>query len=511
MKAALVIPPYEDFYRTPHRSAPLGMHVVRQICEAAGYQTVYYNFPADAGRGRTLKLPEYLSYLKEVMVEGEFGPASFFTRYRRWGADAHSCAGKIMASNPDVIMISCFAYAYSDHAVELIRALRDMDSRIPILAGGAGVSALPDRFASADAALAGEAEAVLPALFNSWGRRAPSREQVCRHSADANLRSAQADEIIPVCIRTQTGRHGSTYSAAITRGCPMHCSFCSAHLCHGSGFRAPPLELAVETCASSLAQSGTSGGISLNIEDDNILAEPGYLTALLTELRRKYPEMSVTAENGIDYRFLDIPLLDKLISLGFCRFNFSAGAMIEGDRRIHQPELLASLTRRCAEQGIPSITYAIVGYPGDTREQAVAALAFLASLHSLCGVSPFYAVPGIDGFTDTAGFTSLPAALCAGSSLYPWGGSLSTKELATLFRISRIIHMKKHHALNPEAREVLNYVMEHRKLCTMKGPERRIIELDEPVIDQRLSEEFFDITRNLETCRVPGSVKEQLP
>lgn len=117
MIAALVIPPYEDFYHTPHRNVPLGIQVVRHICEAAGYRTVMFNFPAAAGKGRVVRMPKHLDYLKEVMVKGEFGPASFFTRYRRWGEEPHTCARTILASHPDIIMLSCFAYAYSDYAV----------------------------------------------------------------------------------------------------------------------------------------------------------------------------------------------------------------------------------------------------------------------------------------------------------------------------------------------------------------------------------------------------------
>ncbi len=84
---------------------------------------------------------------------------------------------------------------------------------------------------------------------------------------------------------------------------------------------------------------------------------------------------------------------------------------------------------------------------------------------------------------------------------------MSTRELATLFRISRIINLIKHPAPAAESRELLHRIIERRKLCTLKLPERSIIELDEPVIDRELSEEFFDITGNFETCRVPGPVK----
>ena len=165
-KAAVVVPSICDFYTTPQRLAALGEKIVATILQNAGWDTRWLHFPK-AGK-RTLQLPPVLSHLKPYLMPGEFGPTAFFSKYHRFGPSPHAAAGTILAGRPEAVFLSCFAFAYADDTLALARHLKDQCPSLPVFAGGAGVSVLPEYFlvdGSIDAVIPGEAEHALLAFL----------------------------------------------------------------------------------------------------------------------------------------------------------------------------------------------------------------------------------------------------------------------------------------------------------------------------------------------------------
>jgi radical SAM superfamily enzyme YgiQ (UPF0313 family) len=161
MRVAIVIPPIRDFYFTPQRASFLGPLTLSRLLEKAGIEHRVFN--AVRTRGRPIKLPVELSYLSRYL-----GMPGFFREYRRYGIEDEVMALRIAEWNPEIVLISCFAFGYAMDAISLSRTLRRVLPRTVQYAGGAGVSAYPEYFirhGDFDYAVKGEVDASLAELI----------------------------------------------------------------------------------------------------------------------------------------------------------------------------------------------------------------------------------------------------------------------------------------------------------------------------------------------------------
>ena len=226
------------------------------------------------------------------------------------------------------------------------------------------------------------------------------------------------------------------------------CGYYHSHFALGKPFRTPGWEKIEEAFSSiEISANNYKKQIVINIEDDNILADDTYFKETLAAIRTRFPGAQFIMENGIDYRFLSPEKITRLMENGMKKFNLSLGSL--------DPEILCTKNRTgsieqydavldlLAKNRLPSITYFICGFKEDTIESVARTLRYLAARKTTIGISPFYAVPGIAGFTDKLIFNSGSSSLCLGAACYPWNGSLSTETLITAFRLSRYINLRK--------------------------------------------------------------------
>ena len=424
-RVAVAEPPIEDFYYTYHRGSGLGIRSVARICEHLGKNAILFHFPT-AAKSTPIPLPSSLDHIKPFINPNESGPLSFFTSYNRFGPSFDICAKQIAEANPDIIFLSCFAFCYAHCLIALARECKRVLPNIPIAAGGAGVTARPEFFRNSpavDFAVPGEAEIVLPPFFGE----------------------ATAGTPRPLSIWSKTGdtKKRAFFSTAITRGCPKTCRFCSVRLSHPGGLRRMAKQN-ILTGFKDSAASASGKNMSINFEDDNLLADWDHTIDIITAIKAQRPDAAFTAENGMDYTFLDSEKIKALIDLGFYRFNFSLGVYgaenLERQRRHGDLQLLKELVRLAAEKGKQCTVFFICGFPGDSPENSVHTLLFLHALPVKTGISLYYPVPGLKEISipdDT------PPALCAGSSAYPWSGALSTAQLITAFRLARLSNFLK--------------------------------------------------------------------
>jgi hypothetical protein len=466
MKAVVAVPPVLDFYFTPSRASALGASTVAGLLEKTGIETSLLNFPLSARKPSRLELPDELGHIKPFLIKGESGPVSFFSVYKRFGPAMSHCAEKIAEKNPNLLFISCFAWAYAGETISLADAVKKIRPGIIIVAGGAGVSVNPGFFeaaASIDWAICGEAEKVLPSFLS---------EKLNAAAAPAS------DPDIPEFQIRRTGhserRNISYYSAILTRGCPKACRFCANYLVHGRKFRKTP----PSTVKQEILLLPADENVHINFEDDNMLFAKDYFIDILRFIKERFPNAEFSAENGLDYTLLDKNLLDELIRLGFRSFNLSMAStsqdLLYRQDRPADSDRLAEILKVLGEKKIKSVTYFICGLEGETPETAVDNLIYLHSLPTLTGISLFYPVPGIpSGEND---LNNYPPRLCAGSSAWPWTGSLTTLQLITAFRLSRLSNLIKtlegriaSTAGEEQYRRLLDRIIDTGKLHTLKG------------------------------------------
>jgi len=510
VRVCVAVPPVRDYYFTSRRFSALGAKTVCKLLETAGHQLSFFNFPVQAKKGRGISPPDGMEHLREFAMPQERGPLTFFTRYQHFGPSFAACAQEVIAKEPELVLLSSFAFAYADQALELAKEIKTRRAEVTIVVGGAGATAFPEYYLgrnglgidSIDLAVVGEAEGAvvefvdrleqgidldgLPGLCEGKGG-------LCAHTPE-RTEPEDLEFIWNVSLETSKNLHIST---SLSRGCPRKCRFCSNFMAHGRQFRTVPLE----RVAAGLKGLPSHKPIVLNFEDDNLLLAREYWLEILDLCRAQFPEITFRAENGLDYGLLDEKIVDELIDRGMERFDLSLGSadldVLKTERRHGDLERLGRVVRRAAARDIPVVTYFICGLEGDTVDTVLGTLLFLTQLPTQVGISLFYPVPGLPGFTDEKMFENRPSALCAGSAAWPWTGSLSSAQLVTAFRLARFVNLCKKEALSPEERELVERCRMETRLYTWIGKERRYVPA--PGVDEEMAAAFLGALPTSET------------
>lgn len=477
MRAVIAVPPVQDFYFTPHRASALGGRAVQRVLESRGWETTLLHFPVSQGGGKVIPLPEALNHLSPFILSGERGPTSFFRHYYRFGPETSEACRTVLAHAPDLILVSCFAWAYAEEARELIGCLKITAPEIPVILGGSGAAVLPEYFfppasekPGPDYLLGGEAETQLADLLSAAGRKPPpvKTNKGVLLPFDPTVCAAS----LPVLWGVSRAGGVPQINLHLSRGCAMGCRFCSNHLTQGRVFRKADLSALGQTLEEIERVFGVllKGKILVNLEDDNLLQQPDYFLEVLSLLRERIPGAVFTAENGLDHRLLSPELAETLIDLGFQQFNLSLAQinprLLQQEKRTFHREQYENLLRLAASRKIGTITYFIAGLPGDNGENLINNLLYLSGLPTNIGISLFYPVPGLPGFTDKTIFLRHSPRLTAGSSAWPWGSSLSTREMVTAFRLSRMINFLKRSPREPREEDMRRQLLENRRLLT---------------------------------------------
>lgn len=493
VRVSVAIPPVFDFYFTRHRFSGLGASVLCRLLSDNGCRVQLFHFPAGTKKGTRTPLPEALDYLKPHIIENEAGKLSFFTRYQRFGRPIDECANLILNDAPDILFISCFAFCYALPALELANRVRALNPHVRIAVGGAGVSAYPDYFIrrhNIDFAFTGEAEVSIPSFLAVMQSGTGDFRQVPNlfWKKDGIVVSPMirklttADEICFVMEKTTETTASVGITTALSRGCPRTCRFCSNFLCHGRTFRTVPIAVVRETIKSfSTDPSAKQKKVYINFEDDNLLLNPGYLLDVMDAFRSEFKTVSFGAENGIDHTLLTPTLAETLIRRGMRQFNLSIAGTHPGilarERRDNRFARYAEVIRIIRRFNLLCITYFICGFAQETAETVVSNIAFLAGQPTLLGISLFYPVPGIPDYEDPTIFDGIPPYVCAGSAAYPWNRSLSTAEMVTAFRLSRLVNLLKSENRTDDDNTLIAKIMADKRLYTRirEGKALRII------------------------------------
>jgi hypothetical protein len=232
----------------------------------------------------------------------------------------------------------------------------------------------------------------------------------------------------------------------------------------------------------------------VNFEDDNLLIDRAFFLQILDIFHHQFPgrRFTFSAENGLEYTLLNRDLLRTLKEKGLTQLNLSLGAF-HPDRAAEQnrfllPDLYEAAAGAAAALDLPVITYFIAGLPGDSPESCVDALVYLLGRPTRAGISLFYPVPGLEGLPSAEVFGQLSPRLCAGSAAWPWAGSLSTEEMITAFRLSRLVNLMKEPG---DFGELVETIGKTRRLHTLVKKDRRWVINPVPRQDEAMVERFF--------------------
>jgi hypothetical protein len=490
MRAVVAIPPVCDFYFTPHRFSNIGARIVFNLLIDSKLDATFIDFPSMKKHGTRIDIPLKIKYLEDLVMPDETGMLSYFTKYQRFGPSPDECAGKICDLSPDLLFISCFAFSYAFQSIEIAEKVKKTKPEIKIIIGGSGVSAYPLYFIknpNIDFAFQGEAESFIKPFLDQLKSNSPCFGMV------PNLFWKKGDEIVEPnenyhpsvekirtdLIKTHETKRNIFYSTSISRGCEKQCAFCSNFLAHGRTFRMVSAQ-GLEGLFNKLSIDENSGNksIFINFEDDNLLFAPDNFIKIIRNIKSRFGKISFLAENGIDYTLLTPALADSLISLGFCKFNFTLVSrdekILSGAKRNGSLARYEGLVKYIASKNIPVLSYFICGLKEDSKESVVDVLAYLLSLPTEVGISMFYAIPNLPGFQDMKLFDNLAPYVCNGTSAYPWNNILTTSELVTAFRLSRYVNLLKRCKKTTIELELIKKIQKEKKLFTLVRDNKEI-------------------------------------
>jgi anaerobic magnesium-protoporphyrin IX monomethyl ester cyclase len=494
LKAVVAIPPVCDFYFTPHRFSCLGARIVEKILIKNGFDVDFINFPLIKKHGSLQNIPNDLDYLLPFIIPNETGKLSYFTKFQRFGLSSKECAQTICALKPTLCFLSCFAFSYAKELLDLAKDIKNILPNVPIITGGAGVSAYPLYFIRntyIDFAFSGEAEVCLSVFLNSFKKKVLSYETTPNLYWKNNglvvsphlLKTCNPDEIEAVIAKVHETKSKVFFSTSLSRGCPKSCRFCSNAITHGNAFRHIPEQSLFSLLKQlSIDQTLLKKTVFVNFEDDNLLFSPDFFMNTMRRIRAIFPDIKFLAENGIDYTMLTPDLADQLISLGMSAFNFTLVSadctIVNNQKRESSLTRFETLVRHISQKGVSVLSYFICGLKGDTKESVTDTLAYLSRLPTTIGISMFYAIPNLPDFKDFDLFDKNAPCVGNGSSAYPWNASLSTSELVTAFRLSRYINLIKSDKKSAIEFQLIEKIEKEKKLFTVfkeNGSEKIVV------------------------------------
>jgi radical SAM superfamily enzyme YgiQ (UPF0313 family) len=304
----------------------------------------------------------------------------------------------IRSFRPDIIGISVrniddqrmentvFLLEQAKEVVEICKAVSDA----PIVLGGAGYSMFPEsvlQYLDVDMGIRGEGELAFPALLERIERGADL-------SGSPGLylrgRGAQGDRIFvkrldqfplptPDFLWPALQSDRELWLPVQTRrGCPMNCSYCSTASIEGCHIR----KRSPEIVAQWLRQWAELGFHRFYFVDNTFNLPPSYAEELCPLLATISPRISWRC---ILYPArLDEDLIRSMARAGCVEVSvgFESGSelVLSGMNKRFNSEEVTQASKLLAENGISRMGFLMLGGPGETKESALASLAFADSL-----------------------------------------------------------------------------------------------------------------------------------
>ncbi|MDO9548238.1 MAG: radical SAM protein [Candidatus Marinimicrobia bacterium] len=454
----LVQPLIDDFYATPIRNIPLGLLSIGASLKAKHKVSL---LDLRHPKPHRAALPEELADVSAFYRPNDASPFSLYKSYSRYGTQANDIA-RLIPEDADVFLISALFSAYIHEALEVITLIRQKNKQSSIIAGGSGAMFHSSEFfnAGTDFIIQGEGEIACNRLLDELEQAQPdfaavpnlvwqNGGNIYRNPVDIIDDIDQLsfpDYSIPGTPEyTLNGKHHAMLMAS--RGCVYRCEFCSIYQVFGTKYRLR----SVDHVLAGLDDKIQLGFRSFDFEDDHFGGNSRWLNQLLDRIIARFSsyDLSFQAMNGITASNLDETILEKMKQAGFSGINLS---LVTPDqtrqdalKRPFDTRQFTDIVEAAHRIGLKVTAYLIIGLPGDTVEDNLKSIFFLANLPVLIGPSLFYLVPGTPIFGQLQKESKIPKSpRCYRSSYFPYERPEFSRTAAmTLFRICRIINFLK--------------------------------------------------------------------
>lgn len=312
----------------------------------------------------------------------------------------------IKKSKPDFVGFQVYTFNLN-YVKEGLKKIRSVNKKIITLVGGPHISALPnDVFKTFDGlvdfAFRGEAEIGLPILLKkiidndkSGFDKIPGLIYKKNNKIFLNQPLFYKDiDIFDMpawdLIKPQNypeAQHGAFFEnfpiapIITTRGCPFNCSFCSGRLNTGMIVRKRKVSSVIEEIKTLYNVYHIR---EILIIDDNFTFDKIFAKNVLKEIIKLKLDASFAVPNGVRLDTLDLELLKLMKMAGF--YLISVGIESGSNRvlKLMQKSLSKEKIREqinlIIKSGLDCAGFFILGYPGETEEEAKETIEFSLNL-----------------------------------------------------------------------------------------------------------------------------------
>jgi len=428
-KAILIQPPIEDFYLTHIRTYPLNLCYLGNILEKQGLDVEIVDM-LDGGR-KILPFPDEFSELKSYYLSWDKSPYSLFKHYQRFGYSKEKVENIVKNLKGDYFLIPSNFTAYFEMTCEVAVAVRKFHKDAVIITGGYHASATPQEVEKTglfDFVIVGEGEEGLIRVLEGSKKKIIFSEKFGEFNKSVPARHLLNSNRYIINKKKAT-------TLTVSRGCPMHCEFCTIHSVYKHKYR----KREVGAIISEIRDCNKRDGIEhFDFEDDNLSGV--FLNSFLDEiLKMNLTNCSFSAMNGIPYLGLNEEILVKMIKVGFTHLDISLGAMEGIMQRATNLNKFEHVVEIADSLQLPVNAYFILGLPELSFEDNFKIIEYLARLNLNIGPSVYYTVPGIPYYEN-----KIPNIQCRSTAIYTFNESkLSKKQVILLFRLCRAINFLK--------------------------------------------------------------------
>ena len=383
-KILLLIPP--AFSRAKPRDItplpPMGLGYLASIAENLGIEVKIFD---------CLMLGwEREEYINETLV--------------RVGLPNQEIQKQIRQFQPDMVGINCqFSRQYKIYH-EIFALIKNIDSRIIVLAGGPHATVCPEevlRDDNCDYLLQGEAEESFHELIMALesGQEITSIDglgwkQDDKVKINPKLKFINDLDSIPFPAYHLMGldkyfglkashgeRHKNRFSPIVTsRGCPAKCTFCSANQVWGNKYRVRSVEKVIEEMRLLKDNYGIE---EIMFEDDNVTANNKRAKHLFSRMIEEDFDFVWDTPNGAGVWNMDEEMIDLIKKSGCVGLHFpvESGSQEILKNVIKKPvnlERVKELTKYCKKINLYYSMFLVIGMPGETLADMWKSIKFAA-------------------------------------------------------------------------------------------------------------------------------------
>jgi anaerobic magnesium-protoporphyrin IX monomethyl ester cyclase len=360
-----------------------------------------FSAPKQAGFG--LSFPLGLGYISGALKRSghevigldaavESPPQTLSDGSIHFGLSDSQLQNRIAEIKPDLVGIGCFFSSRFPAVLKSAKLVKDIDSNIPVIVGGAHPSIRPVQvcaYAEIDFAMIGESEQSFVDFIAAHQNRSDFShvDGLAFKRAGQIIVNPKASYIdnpdklglpdwdgfgLEKYLTLNKDRWGlgfGRYAPLITsRSCPYHCNFCSVHQMMGPKYRARSAEHVLEEIDTLVSRYGVD---ELSFEDDNLTYDKGRFMAICQGIIERKIKINWNTPNGVHVSSLDRDMIGLAKQAGCDSFNL---AIESGDEFMRNKVIKKGLSTQkiydvvgdCRKAGIKVNAYFVIGMPGET-------------------------------------------------------------------------------------------------------------------------------------------------